>query len=128
MCHCCLDEEHSNFLKFNATLKKKKTAAYPAEDPDSLLLSIFLSLHSPNGVMVFFFCFVLFFSQLTHFQVTCKEGITTEELPPSNWPVGISVKHFLDWYLMARPHPTHHGGATLEQVAPTLYKDGSLAS
>jgi hypothetical protein len=38
----------------------------------------------------------LVFVNLTQAPVVWEEGTATEQLPPSDWPVGKSVGHFLD--------------------------------
>lgn len=44
------------------------------------------------------------FCQLTQTRVTWKEGTSTEEVSPSNWPLGISVWHFLAcWFTWVGP-------------------------
>lgn len=38
----------------------------------------------------------LLFLNLTQTRISRKEGTSTEELAPSDWPVALSAEHFLD--------------------------------
>lgn len=39
---------------------------------------------------------LIFNASWVHIRVTWEEGNSTEELPPSDWPVGVSVGNWLD--------------------------------
>lgn len=58
---------------------------------------------------------VSFYELDTNWGFTWRKGTSVKELPLSEWPVGMSMRHFLGLLLM-RKGPEHCGGTNLGQV------------
>lgn len=43
---------------------------------------------------------MLIAANMTQARVLCEEGASVENLPPSDWPMGMAVRHLLDCQLM----------------------------
>lgn len=61
-----------------------------------------LSWYFKGVIVSFFVCFV--FVNLTKTRVIPHERTSVEEMPPSDWPIGMSLWHLLDcWLLWDKP-------------------------
>lgn len=67
--------------------------------------------------------FWLLFFKLTQTRVTWDEKTSVEKLPPPDWPIALSLAHFLDcWWMWVGPD---HSGLFQHLAGSGLYKEGS---
>lgn len=97
--------------------KKKNDSSQPSFINYLHLLCYCDQLRSFCLMMSFFYNKLLYSMTTWHKpRHTYEGGISVVELPPSNWPVGIFVGHFLGFWLI-REGPTHVHGALYKPVS-----------